>query len=53
MRCKKCKTKNKSKAVYCSNCGELLEKYDKKKIIIIVILIAVVGGIFLANVKIK
>ena len=58
MRCKKCKTKNKFKAVYCSNCGELLEKYDKKKIIIIVIiviviLIAVFGGIFLANAKIK
>ncbi|OUP70519.1 hypothetical protein B5F09_14075, partial [Erysipelatoclostridium sp. An173] len=35
MRCKKCKTKNKAKAVYCSNCGEPLEKHDKKKTIMI------------------
>ncbi|MFQ6795029.1 MAG: tetratricopeptide repeat protein [Thomasclavelia sp.] len=58
MRCKKCKTKNKAKAVYCSNCGEPLEKHDKKKTIMIVsiiiaILIAVIGGIFLAKTKIK
>lgn len=58
MRCKKCKTKNDSKAVYCSNCGEPLEKRDKKKTVVIVsmiviILIAIIGGIFLANTKIK